>query len=118
MFGSGRANLALRERYLSDLREVKRVTGFRHVRFHAIFLDDNGVYSEDKFGNPSYNAFALLHELGDERIASSSHDVLVTRRKDGALVVAAWNLVDPDKKAPRLICTWNSRVSTPTRKSP
>jgi xylan 1,4-beta-xylosidase len=81
-------------------------------------LDDNGVYSEDKFGNSSYNAFALLHELGDERIASPSHDVLVTRRKDGALVVAAWNLVDPDKKAPRLICTWNSRVSTRTRRSP
>jgi len=40
-----------------------------------------------------------LHELGDERIDNSADDVLVTRRKDGALVVAAWNLVDMDKLA-------------------
>jgi xylan 1,4-beta-xylosidase len=64
MFGSGRANLALRERYLSDLREVKKVTDFRYVRFHAIFLDDNGVYSEDKSGKPIYN-FSYVDEIYD-----------------------------------------------------
>ena len=36
-FGSGRAILALRESYRSDLREVKKVTAFRYVRFHNIF---------------------------------------------------------------------------------
>jgi xylan 1,4-beta-xylosidase len=46
---------------------------------------------------PSYSAFALLHKLGDERIAQESSDILVTRRHDGTLVIAAWNLVDPDK---------------------
>ena len=35
----------------------------------------------------------------DERLANPADDLLVTRRKDGALVVAAWNLVDLDKPA-------------------
>jgi xylan 1,4-beta-xylosidase len=47
MFGSGRAILTLRESYRSDLREVKEITDFEYVRFHAILLDDVGVYSED-----------------------------------------------------------------------
>ncbi len=55
MFGSGRANLALRSEYRDDVRLVKQITGFRYVRFHAIFQDENGVYSEDPQGNPIYN---------------------------------------------------------------
>jgi xylan 1,4-beta-xylosidase len=55
MFGSGRANLAMRASYLSDLRTVKKVTDFQYVRFHAILDDENGVYSEDKNGNPVYD---------------------------------------------------------------
>ncbi len=47
---------------------------------------------------PSYSAFALLHRLGQERIAQDSPEVLVTRRSDGSLAIAAWNLADPDKK--------------------
>ena len=45
----------------------------------------------------SFYDLSLLHKLGDERIANSASNVLVTRRKeDGALAVAVWNLVDPD----------------------
>lgn len=50
---------------------------------------------------PSYSAFALLHKLGEERIVQNSDDtpnVLVTRKRDGSLAIAAWNLVDPDTK--------------------
>ena len=46
---------------------------------------------------PSFYAFAVLHYLGKQRIENPSKDVLVTRRGDGTLVVATWNLVDPDK---------------------
>ncbi len=42
----------------------------------------------------------MRHKLGDERIAEPEDDVLVTRRKDGALVIAAWNLVEPDATGP------------------
>ena len=55
MFGSGRANLALRESYRDDLRTVSAATGFEFIRFHGIFDDENGVYSEDAQGNPIYN---------------------------------------------------------------
>ena len=46
---------------------------------------------------PSYSGFALLHKLGEKRIPQDAPEVLVTRRRDGVLAIAAWNLVDPDK---------------------
>ena len=55
MFGSGRANLAMRDNYRRDLRLVRKVTDFQYVRFHAILDDENGVYSEDAQGKPVYN---------------------------------------------------------------
>ena len=51
MFGSGRAVLSMRESYREDLRQVKQITDFRYVRFHAILHDEVGVYGEDKQGN-------------------------------------------------------------------
>lgn len=61
--------------------------------FHGGF----GLIAEERIRKPSFYDFSLLHELGDERLANSADDVLVTRRKDGSLVIAAWNLVDMDK---------------------
>ena len=63
-FGSGRASLALRESYRNDLAAVKQATDFQYVRFHAIFHDELGVYSEDDRGNPVYN-FAYVDEIYD-----------------------------------------------------
>ncbi len=63
-FGSGRAILALRESYRDDLREVKKVTDFRYVRFHAILHDEVGVYDEDEHGNPIYN-FSYVDQIYD-----------------------------------------------------
>src|SRR5215469_5486620 len=67
-FGSGRAILALRESYRSDLREVKRVTEFRYVRFHNILHDEVGVYDEDEQGNPVYN-FSYVDQIYDGLLA-------------------------------------------------
>src|ERR1700683_3977019 len=64
MFGSGRAILSLRESYRDDLREVKKATGFKYVRFHAIFHDEVGVYDEDASGNPIYN-FSYVDQIYD-----------------------------------------------------
>jgi len=44
---------------------------------------------------PVFNAFKMLHQLGEERLAADSDHVLVTRRTDGALVIALWNYVAP-----------------------
>jgi xylan 1,4-beta-xylosidase len=68
MFGSGRANLALRDSYRADLRKVKQITGFRYVRFHGIFDDENGVYSEDAQGNPVYN-WSYVDQIYDGLLA-------------------------------------------------
>ena len=64
MFGSGRAVLTLRESYRNDLRSVKQVTGFKYVRFHAIFQDEMGVYDEDAQGKPIYN-FSYIDQVYD-----------------------------------------------------
>jgi xylan 1,4-beta-xylosidase len=69
MFGSGRANLSLRAGYRDDLRSVKKITGFQYVRFHAIFHDENGVYSEDKQGNPVYN-WSYVDQIYDGLLAN------------------------------------------------
>lgn len=64
MFGSGHAELAMRENYLDDVRAVKKVADFGYVRFHGIFDDEIGVYSEDSHGNPVYN-FTLVDTIYD-----------------------------------------------------
>jgi xylan 1,4-beta-xylosidase len=64
MFGSGRAILSLRESYRRDLREVKSVTDFKYVRFHAILSDEVGLYGEDPQGNPVYN-FSYVDQIYD-----------------------------------------------------
>src|SRR5664279_3578994 len=64
MFGSGRAILSLRESYREDVRAVKQVADFHYVRFHAIFHDEVGVYTEDEHGNPVYN-FAYVDQIYD-----------------------------------------------------
>jgi xylan 1,4-beta-xylosidase len=64
MFGSGRAILSLRESYRHDLREVESATGFRYVRFHAIFHDEVGVYDEGADGKPVYN-FSYVDQIYD-----------------------------------------------------
>ena len=69
MFGSGRAILSLRESYRNDLRDVKRITGFEYVRFHAIFLDDMGVYDEDAQGHPICN-FSYVDQVYDGLLAN------------------------------------------------
>lgn len=69
MFGSGRAALSLRESYRDDLRQVKRITDFRYVRFHAIFHDELGVYDEDAQGHPVYN-FSYIDQIYDGLLAN------------------------------------------------
>jgi xylan 1,4-beta-xylosidase len=64
------------------------------------FYGGFGLIAAGGIPKPSYNAFKLLHQLGDERIPVDSRSVLVTRQKDGSLVVAAWNLVPPSQVPP------------------
>jgi xylan 1,4-beta-xylosidase len=69
MFGSGRADLSLRESYRRDLQTVKQVTDFRYVRFHAIFHDELGIYEEDAQGRPVFN-FSYIDQIYDGLLAN------------------------------------------------
>jgi xylan 1,4-beta-xylosidase len=69
MFGSGRANLTLRQSWRDDLRATKGVTDFRYVRFHGIFDDQNGIYSETKDGKPVFN-WSYADQIYDGLLAS------------------------------------------------
>ncbi|QNI36663.1 GH39 family glycosyl hydrolase [Edaphobacter albus] len=60
------------------------------------FIGQFGLRAEFGINKPSYYGFALLHQLGDRRIANNSPDIIVTKLSDGSLKIAAWNLVDPD----------------------
>jgi xylan 1,4-beta-xylosidase len=71
------------------------------------FYGGYGLIAEDDIPKPAFNVFAMLHKLGDERIAEPEDDVLVTRRKDGALAIAAWNLVEPDATGPDKTITFD-----------
>ena len=53
-----------------------------------------GLRAKGGINKPSYYGFALLHELGDQRLANPSSNAIVTKRKDGTMVIAVWNLVD------------------------
>ena len=64
------------------------------------FYGGYGLLAAGGLPKPAFNAFLLLHRLGDKRLAASTEDVLVTRRKDGGLAIAAWNMVDPGKSGP------------------
>ena len=63
MFGSGHANLALREAYRDDLAAVKTVTEMQYVRFHGILDDENGVYTEDEHGSPRLQLHLCRRDL-------------------------------------------------------
>ncbi|MBV8113274.1 MAG: glycosyl hydrolase family 39 [Silvibacterium sp.] len=64
------------------------------------FYGGYGIIAERGIPKPAFRAFEILHDLGDERLAEPGNDVLVTRRKDGSLVIALWNLVEPEATGP------------------
>ena len=68
----------------------------RMVPIPKPFVGMFGLRAEGGINKPSFYDFALMHQLGDQRIANESKNVLVTRRQNGDLSIAAWNLVDPD----------------------
>jgi xylan 1,4-beta-xylosidase len=59
------------------------------------FYGGFGILAERSIPKPAFNDFALLHRLGDSRLDVGSDSVLVTRRKDGSLAIAVWNLFLP-----------------------
>jgi xylan 1,4-beta-xylosidase len=61
------------------------------------FEGEFGLRAKGGINKPSYYAYELLHELGNEHIPETSKNVIVTKMRQGGLAIAAWNLVDPDQ---------------------
>ncbi len=59
------------------------------------FYGGFGLIAERNIPKPSFNAFAMLHKLGEVRLPVASDSALATRRADGTLVVALWNYAPP-----------------------
>jgi len=83
------------------------VDNLAYWTFSDVF-EEQGVLKEPFYGGfgllaaggipkPAFNAFALLHRLGETRLDAASESVLVTRRKDGSLAIAVWNLFLPEQ---------------------
>ncbi len=61
------------------------------------FYGGFGLIAEDGLPKPAFNAFKLLHRLGENRILVDTDSAIVTRRLDGTLVMAVWNLFLPEE---------------------
>src|SRR5262249_4092892 len=61
------------------------------------FYGGYGLIAVNGVPKPAFNAFRVLHNLGEERVQLNSDTALLTRRNDGALVLAIWNYVPPDQ---------------------
>lgn len=59
------------------------------------FYGGFGIVAEGGVPKPAFNAFHLLHLLGNERIPVDSDSALATRRDDGSLAIAVWNYSAP-----------------------
>jgi xylan 1,4-beta-xylosidase len=64
--------------------------------FRSVFSSGFGLIATGSIPKASFNAFKILHYLGDEQIPIENASALLTRRsEDGCLVLAAWNYVPP-----------------------
>jgi xylan 1,4-beta-xylosidase len=59
------------------------------------FYGGFGLVAEDGIPKPAFNAFAMLHQLGNRRIKIDSDSALATRSSDGSIAVALWNYAPP-----------------------
>jgi xylan 1,4-beta-xylosidase len=64
--------------------------------FKSVFMSGFGLIATGRIPKASFNAFKILHYLGNEQLALDSASSLLTRRSgDGALVLAIWNYTPP-----------------------
>ena len=76
------------------------------------FYGGFGLIAAGDILKPSFEAFKLLHKLGNTRLDLTSDSALATRQDDGSLVVAVWNYAAPEETgAPRSVTLHFSHVN-------
>ena len=64
--------------------------------FKSVFTSGFGLIATGRIPKASFNAFKILHYLGDQQLALDSESALLTRRSsDDVLVLAVWNYTPP-----------------------
>src|SRR5689334_5912140 len=117
MFGSGRANLTLRDSYRRDLDWTREITALKYVRFHAIFHDENGVYDEDAQGNAVYN-FSYVDQIYDgllQRGVKPFVEIGFMPKKLAASPVLHAFWYKPSPSPPKDYAKWDALVTEFTR---
>jgi xylan 1,4-beta-xylosidase len=56
------------------------------------FYGGYGLIAAYDLPKPAFNAFKMLHMLGDAKIPATGDDIIATKRVDGSLAIALWNL--------------------------
>lgn len=88
---------------------IGRCDGLVHLLSYWAFTDvfeEQGVGKTPFYGGyglvaighipkAAYNDFALLHRLGNERLAEEKGPIIATRTVDGTLAIALWNYAPP-----------------------
>lgn len=59
------------------------------------FYGGYGLIAAGSIPKAAFNAFAMLHRLGDQRLSPELEDAIVTKRPDGGLAIVVWNYADP-----------------------
>src|SRR5437899_4093107 len=80
------------------------------------FYGGFGLIAAGGLPKPSFNAFKLPHRLGDQRIPVNSDSALPTRRADGTLAIAVWNLFLPEESGAPKEVTLNLKGITGERR--
>ncbi len=62
------------------------------------FYGGYGLIAEGGIPKAAFNAFAMLHRLGSQRLEPQYPNTLVTKRADGSLAVAVWNYAAPGEQ--------------------
>lgn len=90
----------------NNIRECDGLTSMMSYWAFSDVFDEQGVVEKPFYGGygliaergipkAAFRVFELLHQLGDQRMQPDAPDVLITRRSDGAIVVALWNYGEP-----------------------
>jgi xylan 1,4-beta-xylosidase len=79
------------------------------------FYGGYGLIAEGGVPKAAFEAFAMLHRLGEQRLQTNLEDALVTKRGDGTLEVAVWNYAPPGESgaSKKVHITLNGWTGTP-----
>ena len=79
------------------------------------FYGGYGLFAEGGVPKAAFEAFAMLHRLGDQRLQTNLEEALVTKRADGTLVAAVWNYAPPGESgtSKQVHITVNGWTGTP-----